>query len=56
MLIRDVGVPGRLRATIGLPTENDALLEAAEGVIASGVIHETAAGTDTAADTDNLEK
>ncbi len=36
VLIRDVGVPGRLRATIGLPTENDALLEAAAGVIASG--------------------
>lgn len=30
VLIRDVGVPGRLRATIGLPSENDALLAAAE--------------------------
>ena len=51
VLIRDVGVPGRLRATIGLPTENDALLEAAEGVIASGA---TTTATGTAAD--ELEK
>ena len=51
VLIRDVGVPGRLRATIGLPTENDALLEAAEGVIASGA---TATATGSAAD--ELEK
>ncbi|MDO5031431.1 histidinol-phosphate transaminase [Corynebacterium sp.] len=30
VLIRDNGVPGLLRATIGLPAENDALLAAAE--------------------------
>lgn len=30
VLIRDVGVPGRLRVTIGLPTENDAFLAAAK--------------------------
>lgn len=30
VLIRDVGVAGHLRATIGLPAENDALLRAAE--------------------------
>lgn len=53
VLIRDVGVPGRLRATIGLPTENDALLEAAEGVIASGA---TATATDTGSAADELEK
>lgn len=35
VLIRDVGVPGRLRATIGLPPENDALLDAAAAVIAA---------------------
>lgn len=28
VLIRDVGIPGFLRATIGLPEENDALLDA----------------------------
>lgn len=33
VLIRDVGVPGRLRATIGLPAENDALLEAMAAVL-----------------------
>lgn len=53
VLIRDVGVPGRLRATIGLPTENDALLEAAEGVIASGA---TATATATGTAADELEK
>lgn len=46
VLIRDVGVPGRLRATIGLPTENDALLEAAEGVRDAGALA-TAAGAAT---------
>lgn len=35
VLIRDVGVPGRLRATIGLPPENDALLAAAAGIAAA---------------------
>ena len=29
VLIRDVGVPGWLRATVGLPEENDAFLAAA---------------------------
>ena len=32
VLIRDVGVPGYLRATVGLPEENDALLAAAAKV------------------------
>ncbi|QTH58504.1 histidinol-phosphate transaminase [Corynebacterium hindlerae] len=33
VLIRDVGVAGHLRATIGLPGENDALLSAAKEII-----------------------
>ncbi|MCX2163194.1 histidinol-phosphate transaminase [Corynebacterium auriscanis] len=33
VLIRDVGVPGWLRATIGLPEENQAFLEAAREVV-----------------------
>lgn len=37
VLIRDVGVPGRLRATIGLPSENDALLAAAEKLAGSAL-------------------
>lgn len=32
VLIRDVGVPGWLRVTIGLPQENDAFLEAAQAL------------------------
>jgi histidinol-phosphate aminotransferase len=32
ILIRDVGIPGYLRATIGLPEENDALLKASAGI------------------------
>ena len=39
VLIRDVGIPGRLRATIGLPAENDAFL----------AVSEKLAGTDRAA-------
>ena len=38
VLIRDVGVPGRLRATIGLPPENDALLRAAAELAADPTI------------------
>ena len=34
ILIRDVGIPGYLRATIGLPAENDALLEASRELAA----------------------
>ncbi|QUR67383.1 histidinol-phosphate transaminase [Mycobacterium spongiae] len=34
ILIRDVGIPGYLRATIGLPEENDAFLRASAGVAA----------------------
>ena len=49
VLIRDVGVPGRLRATVGLPTENDAFLEAAEGVIASGATSGDTTGATTGA-------
>ena len=37
VLIRDVGVPGRLRATIGLPSENDALLAAAKKLAAAAL-------------------
>ena len=33
VLIRDVGVAGFLRTTIGLPSENDAFLEAAAAII-----------------------
>ena len=35
ILIRDVGVPGYLRATIGLAEENDALLAASAGLAAT---------------------
>ncbi len=35
VLIRDVGIPGFLRATIGLPEENDALLDASAALAAS---------------------
>ena len=38
VLIRDVGVPGRLRVTIGLPEENDAFLAAARAIAADGAI------------------
>lgn len=34
VLIRDVGVPGHLRVTVGLPQENDAFLTAAEKIVA----------------------
>ena len=37
VLIRDVGVPGSLRATIGLPSENDALLAAAKKLAATAL-------------------
>lgn len=37
VLIRDVGVPGRLRVTIGLPSENDALLAAAKKLAAAAL-------------------
>lgn len=37
VLIRDVGVAGHLRATIGLPAENDAFLAAAEAVAAANL-------------------
>lgn len=33
VLIRDVGVPGHLRMTVGLPEENDAFLAAADKII-----------------------
>ncbi|MBB4136835.1 histidinol-phosphate transaminase [Gordonia humi] len=35
VLIRDVGLPGRLRATIGLPAENDAFLAVSEKLAAT---------------------
>jgi histidinol-phosphate aminotransferase len=33
VLVRDVGIPGHLRVTIGTPAENDAFLSAAKGVV-----------------------
>ncbi|WP_374204821.1 histidinol-phosphate transaminase [Pseudonocardia sp. WMMC193] len=36
VLIRDVGIPGFLRVTIGTPEENDAFLAAAAAVVAQG--------------------
>ncbi|WP_295626108.1 histidinol-phosphate transaminase [uncultured Corynebacterium sp.] len=50
VLIRDVGVPGRLRATIGLPPENDALLRAAEGFMSDSDTDSAAVTTSTATD------
>ena len=35
ILIRDVGIPGYLRATTGLPVENDALLAASKQLVAT---------------------
>jgi histidinol-phosphate aminotransferase len=37
VLIRDVGIPGRLRVTIGTPEENDAFLQVAADVIGQEV-------------------
>jgi histidinol-phosphate aminotransferase len=34
-LIRDVGIPGFLRTTIGLPAENDAFLTASARLVAT---------------------
>ena len=33
ILIRDIGIPGYLRATTGLAEENDALLAASAGLV-----------------------
>ncbi|WP_149360897.1 histidinol-phosphate transaminase [Lolliginicoccus suaedae] len=38
VLIRDVGIPGHLRATIGLDAENDAFLEASAQLAASELV------------------
>ncbi|WP_278313384.1 histidinol-phosphate transaminase [Lolliginicoccus levis] len=38
VLIRDVGIPGHLRATIGLDAENDAFLEASAQLAASDLV------------------
>ena len=35
VLIRDVGIPGHLRVTVGLPAENDAFLAASEKIAAA---------------------
>ncbi|MCK0440904.1 histidinol-phosphate transaminase [Gordonia alkaliphila] len=35
VLIRDVGIPGRLRATIGLPAENDVFLDVSRALAAT---------------------
>ena len=35
VLIRDVGIPGYLRVTIGLPDENDAFLKASQMLAAT---------------------
>ncbi|WP_066913021.1 histidinol-phosphate transaminase [Millisia brevis] len=45
VLIRDVGIPGRLRTTIGLRQENDRLLEVAAEL--AGEVLATPAGEDT---------
>jgi histidinol-phosphate aminotransferase len=34
VLIRDVGIPGHLRVTVGTPAENDAFLAASTAVLA----------------------
>jgi histidinol-phosphate aminotransferase len=39
ILIRDVGIPGYLRATTGLPDENDALLAASERLASTELAH-----------------
>jgi histidinol-phosphate aminotransferase len=33
VLIRDVGIPGHLRVTVGTPTENDAFLAASKEIV-----------------------
>ncbi|MBD8506306.1 histidinol-phosphate transaminase [Hoyosella sp. G463] len=38
VLLRDVGIPGHLRATIGLDAENDAFLEASKKLAASELV------------------
>jgi histidinol-phosphate aminotransferase len=38
VLIRDVGIPERLRVTVGTPEENDAFLEAAASLVSTEVI------------------
>jgi histidinol-phosphate aminotransferase len=37
VLIRDVGIPERLRVTVGTPEENDAFLEVAASLVATEV-------------------
>ncbi|WP_225848347.1 histidinol-phosphate transaminase [Streptomyces sp. HPF1205] len=50
VLIRDVGVPGRLRVSAGTPAENDAFLEAARAVFKEhGTQPDTAAAPGTSA-------
>lgn len=41
VLIRDVGIPGYLRTTIGLIDENDLLLDVSAKIAESGVVHQT---------------
>ncbi len=41
VLIRDVGIPGYLRTTIGLIDENDLLLDVSATIAESGVVHQT---------------
>jgi len=38
VLIRDVGIPGHLRVTIGLPDENDAFLAASRKLSATQLV------------------
>ncbi len=38
VLIRDIGIPGYLRTTIGLPAENDALLAASEQIAVTDLV------------------
>ncbi len=44
VLIRDVGIPGYLRATTGLAAENDALLQASARLVASELVNTSPVG------------
>lgn len=48
VLIRDVGIPGRLRVTIGLPEENDAFLAASAQIAPDGLTGTIRIGQETA--------
>ncbi|GAA3964260.1 histidinol-phosphate transaminase [Gordonia caeni] len=50
VLIRDVGIPGRLRATIGLPAENDVFLDVSRALAPAPGVAGRRAGSDTDSD------